>query len=271
MNRAHLIVLGLVGITITVYLAGDANASPAIPATTLAELSTWSPALEQGGAIRYRRIPCDAERTAIETRTGAPAPDVIDVGVLETFGPLPERIAQGLVIMLRSSGAQQIAAAESAKVEDVASARLQASDLLDGQKALVAAGLLADGHYWTVRANSHPKLPAAWSYYAMTTNETTPDGARIDVFVPIDLTQPELRVPYEAVLSLENELRRERAAAFNRLGYEERREIIARAERERLGEKDTPSQPEGCWRLDVDPNTCLATARLRDELVPPPR
>ncbi|MCC6784123.1 MAG: hypothetical protein IT457_14870 [Planctomycetes bacterium] len=248
-------------------LTSNAVDSAAPPKLALAEFETIAPALERGTTIAYRRVPCSRERAAIEAATGAPAPEDLQTDTLRTLGPLPEELVAVYSRNFLATGTQLIGQAEKAVVNDVASARTQATELLLGQQYLVASRALREGHYWTVPGNSRPQLPEHWTYIGSLSNQTTADGQNVEIFVPIDLREPELRTTYEALLSLENELRRERAAEFNRLSFDERREIVARADRARRGEAVSPELPEYFWRFQVDPTTFLASAAELNELV----
>ncbi len=263
MHRPLLVTLGALGIAASAFLAMSRAPGSEPPRASLDDVATFAPLLERGATVRYRRVPCDAEREHRAAQTGVPAPEVIEVDSLVTFGPLPEASASSVARMLHNAAIQQLADAERMTVTDVASARAQAREILDGAKARQASNAMLEGHYWTVAANSHPRLPEHWSYYAASTDQTGPDGKRLDVFIPLDLLTPELRVPYEALISLENELRREHAEAFNRLDWNERAELLARADQARHGGKVTPPLPEYFWRLDIDRTTLRAVPHLR--------
>lgn len=271
MNRPLIITAGFAALA-AALLTFDADAAPSPIAPEgssdmhrLADVTSWSRLLAQGAVVRYQHQVCDQERAALEQRGGEPVPDIYQVDELKTFGPLPDATAQTLARYFHESSLSQIAEAEAVGVVDIITAREQASCLLSGLKAGAAARAILSGDYWTIEGNTHPRLPEGWSYYAAMTDEKGPDGERLDIFVPLDLHAPELRTAHAAMISLENELRRERADEFNRRPWDDRQSIVDRAALVVKGEHVDPPLPEYFWRLAIDRRTLLASPRLRAE------
>ncbi len=149
----------------------------------LREITAWSADLERGAVVRYQHRICDQERAALRQRIGTEPADVYPAGELRTFGPLPRDIAERYVRHFHASSLDQIGSAEKAKVDDIAGAKQQAQDLLDGLKADLAARAILEGHYWTITANDQPRLPDGWTYYAAMTDQKGPAGERYPVTV----------------------------------------------------------------------------------------
>ncbi|MFO1052014.1 MAG: hypothetical protein U1F36_07355 [Planctomycetota bacterium] len=229
----------------------------------LGEITTWSADLERGAVVRYQHRICDQERAALRQRIGTEPADVYPVGELRTFGPFPQEIAERYVRHFHACGLDQIASAEKAKVDDIAGAKQQAQDLLDGLKADLAARAILEGHYWTITANDQPRLPDGWTYYAAMTDQKGPGGEHLEIFVPLDLHAAELRTAWSALVSLENELRREHAEEFNRMTWDERNAIVQSAERAAHGEKPEHALPSYYYRLEIERRTLLASPRLQ--------
>lgn len=237
---------------------GDRPAVPAVDARA-DQFELWSPALEKGGSVRLVRRPCDTEKARHLARTGEPAPELIDAGEIRTFGPIPEEKALQLAASMARLADETLTRAEQIEVTGLAEAREQAQEVLHALKAKAAAVALRDGRYWTVERNGHPRLPKQFSYWQTAMVHQLEDGTWVDVFVPIDLRAPDLATTWDALVSLEEELRRDHCRTFNEMPLEERRALCDAARRSAHGEHVEPDVPEWFWKLDVDKATLLAT------------
>lgn len=229
------------------------------PDARLAELERWSPILQRGGTVKIVRRPCDRDRAQHLARTGEPAPEFVGSGKIVTFGPIAGTHATELARGLEQTAAGTLERAERMVVEDIVQARAQLADIVHGLKARAAAVALHEGRYWTVGPTARVPLPASHSFWRFARVHERADGTRVDVFVPIDLGGPHLAQSYEALLSLEAELRREQCGEFNRLAFDERKALYEAARAITGGESAEREVPEWYWKLRVDATTLLAT------------
>ena len=225
------------------------------------DIAKWSPVLERGGSIELVRRLCDRQKATWLLTHTEPAPELVPAGTLQTYGPLPDVRAQGLRRTLIDCADASLKIAEEMQVETLADARAQLSELLTADKATVAAAAMADGRYWTIDPSTQPRLPNSHTYWRLRVNDAFGDGRTLDVFVPLDLTSADLAPTYEALLSLEEELRVDYAAEFNAMPIEERQALAETAWRGARGAAIDRGIPDWFWKLNIDRLSWRATPR----------
>jgi hypothetical protein len=238
---------------------GPVAPEPRQPDFRIEEFEGWAPTLERGGTVELVRRLCDRQKAEHLSRHGTPAPDRVAADRIETFGPLPDARAQQLARQLDEVARATLARAESMPADDLEGARAQMAEMMHGLKARSTAQCLREGRYWTVAENEHPVLPEPFSYWHIRAEHRLADGRFADVFVPLDLREPELAATYEALMSLEAEQRRGFSEEFNRIDLAERRAICEAAWAQVEGGAVERRIPDWFWKLRIDPQTWRAS------------